>query len=132
MRPSTEPYCFIMLAPRARRGGTMRPENSSKLWLNTRCERSRENTAGSSVSPPRPVAIADCEMPLDAASVLKSSSHAAKLPVPQGAAGTDAAGIIRTTLNAMALDRNRKLILQNVSGNRGQNKALAGLTVFVI
>jgi hypothetical protein len=52
--------------------------------------------------------------------------------VPQGAAGTDAAGIIRTTLNAMALDRNRKLILQNVSGNRGQNKALAGLTVFVI
>jgi hypothetical protein len=32
----------------------------------------------------------------------------------------------------MALDGNRKLILQNVSGNRGQNKALAGLTVFMI
>src|ERR1700681_3290943 len=76
--------------------------------------------------------MADCAMPLEAASDLKSSSHAPKLPVPQGAAGTDAAGIIRTALNAMALDRNRKLILQNASGNRGQNKALAGLTVFVI
>ena len=38
MRESTEPYCFIMLAPRASRGGTMRPENSSKLWLNTLCD----------------------------------------------------------------------------------------------
>src|SRR6266404_6986709 len=132
MRPSTEPYCFIMLAPRARRGGTMRPENSSKLWLNTRCERSRESTAWSSVTPPKPDAMADCEMPLEAASDLKSSSHAPKLPVPQGAASTDAAGIIRTALNAMALDRHRKLILQNVRGNRGQNKAFAGLIVFVI
>ena len=35
---STEPYCFSMLAPRVSRGGTMRPENSSKLWLNTFCE----------------------------------------------------------------------------------------------
>jgi len=37
MRESTEPYCFIMLEPRVMRGGTMRPENSSKLWLKTFC-----------------------------------------------------------------------------------------------
>jgi len=36
---------IIMLEPRERRGGTMRPENSSKLWPNTRCERSRDSTA---------------------------------------------------------------------------------------
>ena len=39
----------------------------------------------------------------------------------------DAVDVITTALNAMALDRNRKLIPRNVSGNRGQNKALAKL-----
>ena len=66
----------------------MRPENSSKLWLNTRCERSRESTPWSRVTPFKPDAIADCEIPLAAASFLKSSSHVPKLPVPHGAAST--------------------------------------------
>jgi hypothetical protein len=44
MRDSTEPYCFIMLEPRCMRGGTMRPENSSKVWVKTFCERSRLST----------------------------------------------------------------------------------------
>ena len=74
----------------------MRPENSSKVWLNTRCERSRVSTRLSSVTPPKPDAMADCEMPLEVASDLKSSSHAPKLPVPQVAADTDAAGVVRT------------------------------------
>ena len=38
MRDSTEPYCFSMLEPRVIRGGTMRPENCSKVWPNTFCE----------------------------------------------------------------------------------------------
>jgi hypothetical protein len=61
---------------------------------------------------------------LAAASVLKSSSHASKLPVPQLAAAA-AAGITSTALIAIALNRNRKLILKNVGGNGGQNKAQA-------
>src|SRR5258705_10933658 len=93
-----EPYCFIMLEPRPRRGGIMRPENSSKLWLKTRCERSRESTAWSSVTPARPDAMADWEIPLAAASFLKPSSHASNLPVPHGAASAEAPGIIRTAL----------------------------------
>src|SRR5437899_8852198 len=110
MRPSTEPYCFIMLAPRASRGGTMRPENSSKLWLKTRCERSRESTAWSSVTPFSPDAMADCEIPLAAASFLKSVSQASKLPVPQDAASADAAGAVRKALTANARKRQRRLI----------------------
>src|SRR5258708_8351697 len=110
MRASTEPYCFIMLAPRARRGGTMRPENSSKLWLKTRCERSRDSTAWSSITPVRPDAIADCEIPLAAASFLKSVSQASKLPVPQDAASADAAGIISTAPTATVLKREREVI----------------------
>src|SRR6267154_3582799 len=139
MRASTEPYCFIMLAPRPRRGGTMRPENSSKLWLKTRCERSRESTAWSSVTPLSPDAIADCEIPLAAASFLKSASHASKLPVPQDAANAEAAGIISTAPTARVLRREREVIgtlssemvlneerapaAGNLCGNRGQNKA---------
>src|SRR5712671_7995989 len=110
MRPSTEPYCFIRLAPRARRGGTMRPENASKLWLNTRCERSRESTPWSRVTPFKPDAIADCEIPLAAASFLKSSSHAPKLPVPQGAACADATGIDRIALTASVPKSKRGVI----------------------
>ena len=64
----------------------MRPENSSKLWLKTRCDWSRESTLLSGVTPLRPDATTDCEIPLEAASDLKSSSHASKLPVPQVAA----------------------------------------------
>ena len=79
----------------------MRPENSSKLWLKTRCEWSRESTLLSGVTPFSPDAMADCEMPLDDASVLKSSSHASKLPVPQDAANADVAGAIRTALTAI-------------------------------
>ena len=71
----------------------MRPENSSKLWLKTRCERSRDSTVWSSVTPFRPDVIAACEIPLAAASFLKSSSQAWKLPVPQAAANAGAAGI---------------------------------------
>src|ERR1700758_2904576 len=54
MRESTEPYCFIILEPRCRRGGTMRPENSSKVWLKTFCEWSRLSTLWSSVTPATP------------------------------------------------------------------------------
>ncbi len=72
--------------PRVSRGGTMRPENSSKLWLKTSCERSRDNTALSGVTPFRPDASVACEMPLAAASFLKSASQPSKLPVPHDAA----------------------------------------------
>src|SRR5438067_12616484 len=109
MRASTDPYCCIMLAPRASRGGTMRPENSSKLWLKTRCERSRESTAWSSVTPLSPDAMAACEMPLAAASFLKSVSQASKLPVPQDAASAGVP-ISRATLTANSLGRERKII----------------------
>ena len=79
----------------------MRPENSSKLWLKTFCERSRESTPWSSVTPFRPAAIADCEIPLAAASVLKSSSHASKAAGAAGGARAPAlpAGI-RAALSA--------------------------------
>ena len=86
MRDSTEPYCFIMLEPRVIRGGTMRPENSSKVWVKTFCDLSRFSTLWSSVTPASPAAIACCEMPLAAASVLKSASQASKLPEPQATA----------------------------------------------
>ena len=46
----------------------MRPENSSKLWLKTFCEWSRAMTLLSERDPVSPAAIADCEMPLAAAS----------------------------------------------------------------
>src|ERR1700747_2951086 len=100
MRDSTEPYCFIMLLPRESRGGTMRPENSSKLWLKTFCERPRESTAWSSVTPLRPDAIADWEIPFAAASALNSSSQAGKLPVPQGTAETGVVEIASIVLTA--------------------------------
>ncbi len=61
-----------MLEPRVRRGGTMRPENCSKLCWKTCCPRSRDNTLWSSVTPLRPAAIACGAMPLAAASVLNS------------------------------------------------------------
>ena len=76
MRPITEPYCFSMLAPRVRRGGTIRPENCSKLWAKdllrmiARQHRLIERHAVQAD------AIAAGAMPLAAASVLKSSSHA--------------------------------------------------------
>ena len=117
----------------------MRPENSSKLWLKTACERSRDSTALSSVTPFSPEAITDCEMPLAAASFLKSASHASKLAVPQDAAKAEAAGIISTALTAKVLNRKRGVtrirtridsrlkrdnwVTHNVRGNRGQNKA---------
>src|SRR5882757_234888 len=48
--------------------------------------------------------MADCEIPLAAASFLKSLSHASKLPVPQDAACTGAPVVIRTALTAKALN----------------------------
>src|SRR4029078_1931127 len=86
MREGAEPYRFIMLEPRCRRGGTMRPENSSKVWAKTCCERSRLTTDWSGVTPASPEAIACCEMPLAAASALNSASQASKLPDPQATA----------------------------------------------
>ena len=81
----------------------MRPENSSKLCEKTFCDWSRVITALSSVTPERPVAIADCEMPLAAASFLKSSSQASNDPVPQGAASAGAAEIVSNAPSASAL-----------------------------
>src|SRR5260370_31369081 len=104
-----------MLGPRPRRGGTMRPENSSKLWLKTRCERSRDSTAWSSVTPLSPDAIADCEIPLAAASFFKSASPASKLPVPQDTANAEAAGIISTAPTATVLARQREGIVTLIS-----------------
>jgi len=52
--------------------------------------------------------MAACEIPLAAASVLKSSSHAWKLPVPQGAASAGGPDIIMTALRVAALKRQRK------------------------
>ena len=75
-----------MLLPRSRRGGTMRPENSSKLWLKTACEWSRASTpCPASLRSGRRV-IAAWEMPLAAASVLKSASQASNVPVLQATA----------------------------------------------
>src|ERR671922_298830 len=85
MRDSTEPYCLSMLEPRVSRGGTMRPENSSKLWLKTFCDWSRASTLLSSVIPVKPAWMADADIPLEAASFLKSSSHVSNGLVPQGA-----------------------------------------------
>src|ERR1700759_1068406 len=86
MGDNTEPYCFIMLEPRVIRGGTIRPENSSKVWVKTFCDLSRLSTLWSSVTPASPEVMACCEMPLAAASVLKSASQASKLPEPQATA----------------------------------------------
>src|ERR1700754_4186644 len=88
MRDSTERDCCIMLEERVIRGGTMRPENSSKVWVKTFCDLSRLSTLWSSVTPARPEAMACCEMPLAAASVLKSASQASKLPEPQATAAS--------------------------------------------
>src|ERR1700756_3575905 len=52
--------------------------------------------------------MAACEIPLVAASALKSSSHAWKLPVPHGAASADALDIITTAPTVAALKRQRK------------------------
>ena len=99
----------------------MRPENSSKLWLKTRCERSRDSTAWSSVTPFRPDAIAGCEIPLAAASFLKSSSQAWKLPAPQAAAKAGAAGIVSTARQGQCTDETK--------GQQGshQNHSLSGV-----
>src|SRR3954452_12969956 len=88
MRESPEPYCFSRLDPGVRRGGIMRPENCSKLWLNTRCDLSRDSTDWSGVTPESPALIALAAMPLAAASVLNSANHDSKLP-PQAAAWAD-------------------------------------------
>ena len=118
----------------------MRPENSSKLWLNTAWEWSREMTALSSVTPFRPEVIVAWEIPLAAASVLKSASHASKLPVPQGTAaeaGTTNAAKTAQTARAErtiregsrarteidSLLRTDGSIARNVRGKRGQNMA---------
>src|ERR1700704_6118021 len=53
--------------------------------------------------------MADWEIPLAAASFLKSLSHASK-PPPQDAASAGAPGIIRTALTAKALKRNLGVI----------------------
>src|SRR5215218_9134338 len=111
MRESTEPYCLSMLDPRVSRGGTMRPENSSKLWLNTFCEWSRAMTALSSVTPVSPAWIADCEMPFAAASFLKSSSQVSKEPVPQGAASEGAADNRSNPASAKARTEKREVIV---------------------
>src|SRR3954451_11771908 len=86
-----------MLEPRVIRGGTIRPENSSKVWLNTFCDLSRLSTALSRVTPARPAWIAAGAIPFDAASFLKSSSHASNVPLPQGA---DIAGAAEVRTNA--------------------------------
>src|ERR1700731_44575 len=79
--------------------------------------------------------MAACEIPLAAASVLKSSSHAWKLPVPQGPASAALVDIVSAALTA----RTRRKIIEictdwlrsgeetgrYVGGNRGQNKAWA-------
>jgi hypothetical protein len=54
--------------------------------------------------------MAEEAIPLAAASVLKSASHASKLPVPQDAASTGAAGDVRTALTAKILSRERRVI----------------------
>src|SRR5215813_8653924 len=116
MRDSTEPYCLSALEPRVIRGGTMRPENSSKLWLNTFCEWSRVSTLWSNVTPLRPALIAFWEIPLDAASVLNVDSQESKLPVPQGAAASEeVAGSISVAPTAKLLDtasRSRRKVLE--------------------
>src|SRR5437763_3561326 len=133
-----------MLAPRVRRGGTMRPENSSKLWLKTVCERSRASTVWSIVTPLRPAVMAACEIPLAAASLLKLVSHASKLPVPQEAASDGVPNRLSTAQSANALIRGREVVdatgagirftwdvgyraVQNVSVNRGQNMAMSAM-----
>src|SRR5579871_6845773 len=138
MRDSTEPYCLSAFEPRVMRGGTMRPENSSKVWPNTFCEWSRVSTLWSSVMPLRPALMAFWEIPLDAASVLKADSQESKLPVPQGAAASaDVAGSASAPAMASASHSRRKVLgitreirfensyraAQNVSVNRGQNMA---------
>ena len=133
MRDSTEPYCLSLLAPRESRGGTIRPENSSKLWLKTFCERSRESTLWSSVTPFRLEAMVACEMPLLVASCLKSSSQLWKLPVPQGTAASAAlTDIVNTTVMATAqseIAEHRNGIVLNrqevrdMRADRGQTKA---------
>src|SRR3984885_7520042 len=100
-----------MLLPRVRRGGTMRPENSSKLWLKTACGGSPESTALSGVTPFRLELTADWEMPLATASFLKSASHASNVPVPQATvASAGAAGIIRTADSANDLKMKGRVI----------------------
>src|ERR1700733_12422375 len=90
-----------MLLPRVRRGGTMRPENSSKLWLKTACGGSPESTALSGVPPFRLALTADWETPLATASFLKSASHASNVPVPQATvACAGVPGIVRTVHTA--------------------------------
>src|SRR5258708_20823788 len=99
-----------MLARVGGGGGAMGAETSSKLWLKTRCDRSREGTAWSSVTPLSPDAIADCEIPLAAASFLNSVSQASKLPVPQDAASAGAPDIRSTAPIATVLKRERGVI----------------------
>src|SRR6185295_12632592 len=138
-RPSTEPYCLSMLAPRVSRGGTMRPENSSNVWLNTFCDWSRASTLLSSVTPDKPVWMAEAEIPLAAASFLKSSSQVSNGPVPQGAANADATDVNNRAPKVRARRERREIIgplapefdtsmvsvhvMSNVRSKIGQNKA---------
>src|ERR1700743_3696369 len=77
-------------------------------------------------------------MPLAAASVLKSASHASNVPVPQATAACDVAGAIRAAPTARAAIIKRGgstartgnrfaveggLSAENLRGNRGQNMA---------
>jgi hypothetical protein len=54
--------------------------------------------------------MADCEMPLVAASFLKSASQASKLPVPQEAASEGVSGKINAAINARAVKAMRGVI----------------------
>src|ERR1700730_530377 len=90
--------------------------------------------------PLRPAAMAACEIPLAAASLLKLVSHASKLPVPQVAASAGAAGRLRAAPSANTRSRRREVVgatnaeirlalgpvrraVQNVGVNRAQNMA---------
>src|SRR6201995_5616094 len=139
MRDSTEPYCLSAFEPRVIRGGTMRPENCSKVWPNTFCEWSRTSTVWSNVTPLRPALMAFWEIPFEAASVLSAVSQESKLPVSQGAAASaDVAGSISAPPIARASNSRRKVLgitgkigfekshraAQHVSVNRDQNMAV--------
>src|ERR1700744_5826522 len=126
-----------MSEPRRIRGGTMRPENCSKVWSKTFCEWSRLITLWSSVTPLRAGLRVCCETPLDAPRVLKAASQESKLPLPQGAAAcagpaakASAAPNIAVTrrryfvaTNAFPIQRCCHRAMQHVGLNRGQNMA---------
>src|SRR5689334_9429733 len=126
MRPSTDPYCLSMLEPRVMRGGTMRPENSSKVCENTFWFWSRAMTALSSVTPARLLAMTVCEMPLLTASFLKSSSQPSNVPLPQAAAKAGAAEMVSSAPSAKALREVLGFIWQNAPIST-QSRHLSGV-----